>query len=131
MVFGSDGKLYIAVGDGANPQTGQDLNTTLGKVLRLYPDAPVATSDADKLEEVRIMPQPASNMATLWIKNEGTRMIRARLHHINGQEVWRGLFQHTQPMSSHNIQVSQLPAGLYILQLQHNLGQQSPKLLVK
>ncbi|MCB0585006.1 MAG: PQQ-dependent sugar dehydrogenase, partial [Phaeodactylibacter sp.] len=35
MHFGPDGKLYIAVGDGANAANGQDLNTTLGKILRI------------------------------------------------------------------------------------------------
>ncbi|MCO6490495.1 MAG: PQQ-dependent sugar dehydrogenase [Phaeodactylibacter sp.] len=41
MHFGPDGKLYIAVGDGANAANGQDLNTTLGKILRINPDGSI------------------------------------------------------------------------------------------
>ena len=41
MAFGNDGQLYIAVGDGANPETGQDLNTTLGKILRINKDGSI------------------------------------------------------------------------------------------
>lgn len=41
MCFGPDGKLYIAVGDGADPENGQDLNTTLGKILRINPDGSI------------------------------------------------------------------------------------------
>ncbi|HEY7328299.1 MAG TPA: PQQ-dependent sugar dehydrogenase [Gemmataceae bacterium] len=33
--FGSDGKLYVAVGENANPANSQSLSTLLGKVLRL------------------------------------------------------------------------------------------------
>ncbi|MCB9263609.1 MAG: PQQ-dependent sugar dehydrogenase [Lewinellaceae bacterium] len=41
MHFGPDGKLYIAVGDGANAANGQDLNTTLGKILRINTDGSI------------------------------------------------------------------------------------------
>ncbi len=38
MVFGADGKLYISVGEGANPANAQSFTTLLGKVLRINPD---------------------------------------------------------------------------------------------
>ncbi len=41
MVFGNDGKLYLAVGDGANPDNAQSLNNLLGKILRLNPDGSI------------------------------------------------------------------------------------------
>lgn len=39
--FGPDGRLYIAVGDNARSRNGQDLNTVLGKVLRLNRDGSI------------------------------------------------------------------------------------------
>jgi len=41
MVFGNDGKLYLAVGDGANPDNSQSFNNLLGKILRLNPDGTI------------------------------------------------------------------------------------------
>ena len=41
MQFGTDGKLYIAIGDGANAENGQNLNTTLGKILRINADGSI------------------------------------------------------------------------------------------
>lgn len=38
MAFRPDGKLYVAVGDNANPANAQTLNNHLGKVLRINPD---------------------------------------------------------------------------------------------
>lgn len=38
MHFGPDGKLYVAVGENAVPENSQNLDTYLGKVLRLNPD---------------------------------------------------------------------------------------------
>ncbi len=38
LAFGDDGKLYIATGDGADPQTASSLFSLLGKVLRINPD---------------------------------------------------------------------------------------------
>src|SRR6185503_18443605 len=39
--FGTDGKLYIAVGDNANGSNSQSLNNTLGKVLRINADGSI------------------------------------------------------------------------------------------
>ena len=39
--FGSDGKLYVAVGDNANSANSQVLTNRLGKILRLNPDGSV------------------------------------------------------------------------------------------
>ncbi|MBK8967538.1 MAG: PQQ-dependent sugar dehydrogenase [Lewinellaceae bacterium] len=41
MVFGPDDKLYIGVGDGARADNAQDLNTVLGKILRLNADGSI------------------------------------------------------------------------------------------
>ena len=41
ITFGTDGKLYWAVGDNGNRQNAQDLTTLHGKVLRLNPDGSV------------------------------------------------------------------------------------------
>ncbi len=41
MKFGPDGKLYVAVGDGADSGTAQDMAALLGKFLRLNPDGSI------------------------------------------------------------------------------------------
>jgi glucose/arabinose dehydrogenase len=41
MEFGPDGKLYIGVGENANPANSQNLDTYLGKVLRINSDGTV------------------------------------------------------------------------------------------
>ena len=41
MNFGVDGKLYVAVGDGANANDAQNLNSLAGKVLRLNGDGSI------------------------------------------------------------------------------------------
>jgi glucose/arabinose dehydrogenase len=45
MAFGPDGKLYIAVGDGANSANSQNFNNLLGKVLRINPDGSIPTDN--------------------------------------------------------------------------------------
>ncbi|GAB3526254.1 hypothetical protein GCM10027443_01250 [Pontibacter brevis] len=41
LAFGKDGKLYIATGDGASPQSAQSLNSLHGKVLRINVDGSI------------------------------------------------------------------------------------------
>ena len=43
--FGLDGKLYIAVGENANPSNAQTLNNRLGKVLRINSDGSIPTDN--------------------------------------------------------------------------------------
>lgn len=43
--FGTDGKLYIAVGDNANPSNAPLLTTSLGKVLRINADGSIPTDN--------------------------------------------------------------------------------------
>ena len=43
--FGTDGKLYIAVGDNANGANSQSLSTTLGKVLRVNADGSIPSDN--------------------------------------------------------------------------------------
>jgi glucose/arabinose dehydrogenase len=41
ILFGPGGKLFVIVGDGADPATAQDLNSPKGKILRIDPDGAV------------------------------------------------------------------------------------------
>ena len=43
--FGTDGKLYIAVGENAIPSNAQSLSTTLGKILRINSDGTIPTDN--------------------------------------------------------------------------------------
>ncbi len=43
--FGTDGKLYIAVGENANGSNAPSLNTTLGKILRINPDGSIPSDN--------------------------------------------------------------------------------------
>ena len=43
--FGSDGTLYVAVGDNANGANAQTLGNRLGKILRLFSDGGIPTSN--------------------------------------------------------------------------------------
>jgi glucose/arabinose dehydrogenase len=43
--FGPDRKLYVAVGDGANPTSAQSLGSFLGKILRLNEDGSIPTNN--------------------------------------------------------------------------------------
>jgi len=45
LKFGSDGKLYIAVGENDVPWNSQSLNTPLGKILRINPDGTIPTDN--------------------------------------------------------------------------------------
>ena len=45
MHFGSDGKLYIAVGENANAANAQTLNNLLGKMLRINNDGSIPTNN--------------------------------------------------------------------------------------
>ena len=43
--FGTDGKLYVAVGENANASNAPSLNTTLGKMLRINPDGTIPSDN--------------------------------------------------------------------------------------
>lgn len=45
MLFGADGKLYLAVGEGADGAKAPKLNSLLGKILRLNPDGTVPSDN--------------------------------------------------------------------------------------
>ena len=45
MVFGADGKIYIATGDGADVSVPQDMSKLLGKVLRVNTDGSIPTDN--------------------------------------------------------------------------------------
>ncbi|GAB3999160.1 hypothetical protein GCM10028807_48590 [Spirosoma daeguense] len=48
MHFGVDGKLYVGVGESHDPPKSQDLDTYLGKLLRINPDGSVPTDNPFK-----------------------------------------------------------------------------------
>src|SRR5207244_13654882 len=43
--FGPDGKLYVAVGENANPSNAQTLSNLLGKILRLNPNGTIPSDN--------------------------------------------------------------------------------------
>src|SRR5690349_22319682 len=43
--FGTDGKLYVAVGENANSSNSPSLNTTLGKILRINSDGTIPSDN--------------------------------------------------------------------------------------
>ena len=43
--FGLDGKLYVAVGENANPSNSQTLTNRLGKILRINPDGSIPSDN--------------------------------------------------------------------------------------
>ena len=45
MAFGTDGKLYVGVGDNQVATNAEDMNTVLGKILRLNPDGSIPTDN--------------------------------------------------------------------------------------
>ncbi len=45
MHFGSDGKLYVGVGENANPALAQDLSSPFGKLLRFNDDGTIPTDN--------------------------------------------------------------------------------------
>jgi glucose/arabinose dehydrogenase len=45
LQFGTDGKLYVAVGDNVGSMNAQSLSTLLGKILRLNPDGTIPTDN--------------------------------------------------------------------------------------
>ncbi len=45
MAFGADGKLYISVGDGANSGLSQNMNSVLGKFLRINADGSIPSDN--------------------------------------------------------------------------------------
>ncbi len=45
MVFGADGTLFVAVGDGANTATSQSMTSLLGKILRINTDGTIPSDN--------------------------------------------------------------------------------------
>lgn len=45
MVFGADGMLYVAIGDGANGAAARNMSSLLGKVIRLRDDGAIPTDN--------------------------------------------------------------------------------------
>lgn len=92
--FGSDGKLYIAVGDNANGANAQSLSTRLGKVLRINKDGSIPADNPVNFPAPNAGSTSGVNRA-IWARGlrnpftfaiqQGTQRI-----HINdvGQDTW-------------------------------------------
>jgi glucose/arabinose dehydrogenase len=88
MHFGSDGKLYVAVGDNANSAKAPDLNDPFGKMLRFNEDGTIPTDNPH-------YQAPATLVDAIWasgLRNPFTFAVRpsdGRMH-INdvGQGTW-------------------------------------------
>jgi glucose/arabinose dehydrogenase len=87
MHFGSDGKLYVGVGENANPAQAQDLTNPFGKLLRFNEDGTIPADNP-------FAAQPGA-MRAIWafgLRNPFTFAVQAgtgRIH-INdvGQDTW-------------------------------------------
>jgi glucose/arabinose dehydrogenase len=86
--FGIDGKLYVGVGENANPSNSQSLNTDLGKFLRINPDGSIPTDNP-------FYTQTAGNNRAIWalgLRNPFTFAVQpgTGLIFINdvGQNTW-------------------------------------------
>ena len=91
--FGTDGRLYIAVGENANSANAQSLNTTLGKILRINADGSIP-SDNPFLGQTTGMNQAIWAMG---LRNPFTFSIdrtNGRIH-LNdvGQDTWEEVNQ--------------------------------------
>jgi glucose/arabinose dehydrogenase len=86
--FGSDGKLYVAVGDNANGNRAPDLNDPFGKMLRFNDDGSIPSDNP-------FCTTPGNQICAIWargLRNPFTFAVRAsdgRLH-INdvGEGTW-------------------------------------------
>lgn len=89
MHFGPDGKLYIAVGDGANADNGQNLNTTLGKILRINPDGSIPADNP-------FYDQLAGNNRAIWaygFRNPFTTAMQPGTGRLFANDVGSGNFE--------------------------------------
>ncbi|MDB5312781.1 MAG: yliI 1 [Gemmataceae bacterium] len=64
LQFGPDGKLYIAVGENANPPNSQSLSTRLGKVLRINPDGSIPADNPTTFD--RLGGPPTGANRAIW-----------------------------------------------------------------
>ena len=86
--FGSDGKLYVAVGENAVPANSQSLNTPLGKLLRINPNGSIPTDNPFYSQTTGV-----SRAIWAWgLRNPFTFAVDPGLGRINindvGQDVW-------------------------------------------
>lgn len=62
--FGSDGKLYVAVGENADPSNAQTLGNRLGKILRVNPDGSIPSDNPTTFPG--IAGSPSGNNRAIW-----------------------------------------------------------------
>lgn len=98
--------------------------------LQLYPDIPSAAGAEENAADIIVFPQPAGEEVSLLVKQEVGEMLRAEIRQLNGQLAWKGLLSHTPPRSLHQLNVSGLEAGLYILRISNGQWQWSGKLAI-
>jgi glucose/arabinose dehydrogenase len=64
LAFGPDGKLYVAVGDNADPANAQTLTNRLGKVLRINPDGTIPADNPVTVDGLGAV--PAGPTRAIW-----------------------------------------------------------------
>ncbi len=88
MHFGSDGKLYVGVGENANPPQAQDLSVPFGKLLRFNEDGSIPSDNPFFTTQTGI----ARAVWAYGLRNPFTFAIQtgSGLIHINdvGQNIW-------------------------------------------
>lgn len=95
----------------------------------------ITTSSTDEaaktgLSELRLFPNPASEVANLSFTNVNeNEPLHLTLHNATGQMVWTANIQSIRGTQLVQIPTAGLPAGLYLLQLSGNSGQQTLKLV--
>ena len=87
--FGSDGKLYVAVGDNANSSKAPDLNDPFGKMLRLNEDGSIPSNNP-------FCTTPGSLICAIWargLRNPFTFAVRASDGRIHINDVGEGTWE--------------------------------------
>lgn len=89
MLFGTDGKLYIAVGDGAEAANAQDMDNLLGKILRINKDGSIP-------EDNPFFHLTSGKNRAIWalgLRNPFTMAIQAGTGRIYANDVGGRLFE--------------------------------------
>ena len=96
--FGNDGKLYIAVGNNASAVNSQNINTTLGKILRINSDGSIPTDNP-------FLDKTTGNARANWatgMRNTFTFAIDKKTGRLFGCEVGDGAEEVNELKARHN-----------------------------
>lgn len=81
------------------------------------------------IEKVQIFPNPASDTITIKSNNQDSRFNEVALYNILGKEVYHAPLQ--TGWHSHNIPVTHISKGLYLVKLKSNTTSKTSKLIIK